>query len=92
MHFNDVSVNSNDIGRSHKTNKNKILILMSNIGINHLASTPDIETDRMRLNLLVLKDHMISSSEDPTLRALIQGLRAYPYEEMLNMTQQHPVT
>jgi hypothetical protein len=65
---------------------------MSNSGINPIAATPDIETDRMRLNLLVLKDNDNSPSEEPTMRALIQGLRAYPYEEILMMTQKHPIT
>jgi hypothetical protein len=58
---------------------------MSNIGINSIAAqTPDLETDRLRLNLhlSVLREHM-STGEEPTIRALVKGVSPYPYEDEL---------
>ena len=65
---------------------------MDNIGINSVNQTPDIETDRLRLNLhlSVLRDH-IGTGEEPTIRALIEGIQAYPYEDILQMTEKHQV-
>ena len=61
---------------------------MSNIGINSIPQAPDIETERLRLNLhlSVLREH-ISSGEEPTIRAMVEGVSAkYPYEDFLQMT------
>ena len=86
----DTSTDFADISLASPQNTTNLKLKLAHIGINKFNSTPEIETDRMRLNLLLLNEQN-ESSEEPTLRALIKdkGLRAYPYEEVLQMTQKN---